>query len=226
MKRSMQQVMVFGLLAVVFGGGISPAWSNVIYLPGTGTDANNNTLPGGSADPHYTVTGPGIPGGGPARVLSDLWYLWVPNDAHSAWINWKDNADSAPYGDYHIKLEFDLTGYDPTTASLSGSWAVDRYGYVVNLNGQPTGVALTNGYGPPENWNSIYYPNLNPFTISSGFQAGINELDFVVTEPDAFNGLRIRDLILTVDAVPEPTSLTLGGLFIAIGAAAYFGRKR
>jgi TonB family protein len=38
---------------------ISLSASPIIY--GTGVDNNGNNLPGGSMDPHYTISGPGIP---------------------------------------------------------------------------------------------------------------------------------------------------------------------
>src|SRR4051812_37671855 len=101
-----------------------------VSLPSTGTDAPGSTLPGGSNDSHYTVTGPGVAVAAPAKVYSpqNVWPQWVPNDAHSAWIGWSDNSTTSPYGNYTFELTFDLTGFVPSTASLSGSWAADQFG--------------------------------------------------------------------------------------------------
>src|SRR5262249_33434902 len=144
--------------------------------------------------PHFTVIGPGIPGGGPAVVLSspNLWYQWVSNDPASAWIGWRDSGDTQPYGDYTYELTFDLSGYDPSSVTLSGNWAADQFGSIT-LNGADTGVFVYDG-----NWDSYYYPNLSPFTITSGFQPGLNRLDFIVNEPDGFDALRVRGLTLNV----------------------------
>ena len=177
----------------------------VIPLFSTGTDSSGNLLPGGSADPHYTVTGPGVPAGGPAAVYSpsSLWFQWVPNDPHSGWIGFQDSFSSSPHGDYTYAQTFDLTGYDPSTASISGLWAADQFGSI-DLNGSATGVSVPDG-----NWNAGSFPNLNPFTIASGFHGGINTLAFIVTEPDDGDGLRVSSLSLRANPVPEPSAAAL-----------------
>jgi hypothetical protein len=65
---------------------------------------------------------------------------------------------------------------------------------------------------PDGNWNSSTNPNLTPFTITSGFVAGVNTLDFQVTFPDGFDGLRVRPMTLTVSAVPEPATRVLASV--------------
>jgi hypothetical protein len=174
---------------------ISPAGAAVVALPSTGTDSGGNLLAGGSADPHYSVIGPGKPSGGPAVVYSpsSIWFQWLPDDARSGWIGWQDSFSTSPYGNYTYELSFNMTGYNPATASLSGSWAADQFASI-NLNGSFTGVSVPDG-----NWNAGSFPNLNPFVISSGFHGGINTLDFIVNEPDEGDGLRVRNLSLTSD---------------------------
>jgi len=176
--------------------GAAPAHAivAVLPLPSTGVDAAGNVLPGGSPDPHYSVIGPGVPGGAAAVVYSsqNVFPGWVPDDPHSAWIGFSDNSDTSPHGTYAYELRFNLTGYDPASANLSGDWAADQSGSIM-LNGADTGVSLPDG-----NWNIATDPNLTPFSISSGFKAGANLLDFVVPEPDGFDGLRVRGLTLTV----------------------------
>jgi hypothetical protein len=211
----------FWLTLVLLGiAQCSTARATVINLPSTGTDAGGNALAGGSADPHYTVTGPGRPGGGQAVVYSagSLFGGWVPDDPHSAWIGFQDSFSSNPHGVYTYELQVDLTGYDPTTASISGSWAADQFGSI-NLNGVPTGQSVPDG-----NWDASSHPNLSPFAISSGFHSGINTLDFVVTEPDDGDGLRVRNVALTATAVPEPSSAAL--LIVAAAAAIGLGRRK
>lgn len=203
-------------LALAMASSVSSARGAVIPLPSTGVDGAGNLLPGGSADPHYTVTGPGVPGGGPAFVYSppNIWPQWVPDDPNSGWIGFQDSSSSSPHGNYTYELPVDLTGYDPSTASISGSWAADQFGSI-SLNGAATGVSVPDG-----NWNAANAPNLNPFTISSGFHSGINTLDFVVTEPDDFDGLRVRNMTLTATPVPEPSACCLligGAVIVGVG---------
>jgi hypothetical protein len=214
MQRQRRVSVWFGTIVLVLMFQISSAHATVISLASTGTDSSGNLLPGGSADPHYSVSGPGVPGGGPAAVYSpsSIWFQWVPDDPHSGWIGFQDSFSSSPHGNYTYELSFDLTGYNPATASLSGSWAADQFGSI-NLNGNATGVSVPDG-----NWNAASFPNLNPFTISSGFHSGVNTLDFIVTEPDDGDGLRVRDLALTATPVPEPSTLCL-----LIGAAIVAG---
>jgi len=184
--------------AILFAVAASSVNALVIQLPSTGTDAAGNLLPGGSPDPHYQVIGPGIPAGGPAAVYSpaSIWNQWLPNDPHSGWIGWKDSFSTSPYGNYTYSLTINLSGLDPATASLNGAWAADQDGSI-KLNGIATGVSLGDG-----NWDAASHPNLTPFTISSGFQAGLNTLEFIVREPDDGDGLRVRSLVLTINSLP------------------------
>jgi hypothetical protein len=183
-----------------------------LTLFGTGVDSGGNALSGGSSDPHYydtTLNAPGV-------VLSSLWFQWLPDDAHSAWIGWVDNPFPGNYGEYfNFEITFDLTGYDPSTASLVGTWAADQWG-TISLNGQ-TVASVSDG-----NWNVANDPNLNAFSITSGFVSGVNRLDFSVDFYDGYDGLRVEPMTLTVAPVPEPSALGL----LAAGAAAFLLRRR
>ena len=183
--------------AGVILGGAESAGAASAPLPGTGADASGNVLPGGSADPFYTVTGPGVSGVGQAVVYSpqNVFPGWVPDDAHSAWIGFSDNSDTSPHGNYTYELKLNLIGFDPATASVSGNWSADQFGSI-SLNGQSTGVSVPDG-----NWDASSHPNLTPFATSSGFQSGVNALDFIVNEPDGFDGLRVRGLSFSTTIV-------------------------
>lgn len=190
--------------------GLRPPTARAAFITVYNTGVNNSGTPlsGGSIDSHFTWTGPG--GSGHAVVLSNLWSQWVPNNSTSAWIGFEDDpgGNSMPYGTYTFEQTFDLTGYDPTTAVLSGRWAADQDGSI-QLNGV-TKATVADG-----NWNSANAPNLTAFTINSGFVAGINHLTFVVREPDGFDGLRVDGLTLQATplaAVHVPASLALAGI--------------
>jgi hypothetical protein len=178
------------LVAALLSARNAPA--DTIALFGTGTDSRGRALRGGRMDSHFTI----LETGKPAVVLSQLWHQWVPDDATSAWIGWVDNPYPGHYGWYTYETTFDLSGYNPATATLSGEWAADQYGHIL-LNGAETGVSVPNG-----NWAGP----LTPFKISSGFQDGINTLDFVVLMPDGYDGLRVKDMKVKVAA--ELTSIT------------------
>ena len=199
---------VLAITVACLAGLSSPAAMSATFsIAGTGTDASGNVLGGGSSDPHYTVTGPSVPVPAPAAVYSPaaIWWQWFPNNSTSAWIGFKDSFDSSIHGTYTYSVQFDLTGYDAATASLSGQWAADQYGSIL-LNGAGTGNSLGDG-----NWNG----HLNAFTISSGFHSGVNVLSFAVVEPDDGDGLRVEPMTLTAAAVPEPSTWVLmaAGLF-------------
>jgi len=217
LSRCLHALIVFSLLNVPSRGDTLPVF-------GTGVDGSNNLLPGGINDPHYTVSGPGTSDNFiPAVVYSSPngFPQWVPDDAHSGWIGWVDNAFPDHYGTYNYRTTFDLTGHDPSTAVLTGQWAADQFGSIL-LNGHSTGVSVPDG-----NWNSAVDPNLTSFTINSGFVSGINTLDFIVSMPDGFDGLRVRNLVVTAQAVPEPASVVvLGTGAISISMLGYVRRRR
>jgi hypothetical protein len=208
-------IKVFAVCATFVCASASSAFATSITLFGTGADSSGLVLPGGSSDPHYTVSGPGVTGTQQAVVYSPaaVWPGWVPNDANSAWIGFKDSSDTRPYGTYTFETTFNLTGYNPSTASLIGRWAADQYGSLY-LNG-----ALEQSV-PDGNWNAGANPNLTSFTISSGFLAGINTLDFSVVFPDGFDGLRVEPLTLT--ATPNGTGVPETGqtvMLLGLGLA-------
>jgi hypothetical protein len=125
-------------------------------------------------------------------------------------------------GDYLYRLSFDLTGYDPSTASMSGVWTTDNDGQII-LNG-----VLMGSIGPTA------YGTTTPFSFTSGFVSGMNYLDFLVHNefpaagspwagPLGQNPTGLYYQLVGVNglgatAVPEPTTLVLcgiGALFVA-----------
>lgn len=97
--------------------------------------------------------------------------VWAPNQINSRWISprvdaWLPNAPGA----YRYRTRFDLTGRNVSDAMLALEWAADNRGRI-ELNGVLQDV--------------IDYPlgfrNMRLVSITSGFVAGMNNLDFVVT---------------------------------------------
>jgi hypothetical protein len=69
---------------------------------------------------------------------------------------------------------------------------------------------LINGRGTGNTVSGFTPSSLAPFVITSGFQAGVNTLDFVVTDVGSIAGLLVTDLRGTAESaqqpVPEPMS--------------------
>jgi hypothetical protein len=83
-------------------------------------------------------------------------------------------------------------------------WATDNFGPDILVNSIPNGQT------------SPSFSSLTPFTLTTGFQAGINNIDFIVVNQGGPVGLRV-DKIFGSYNIPEPASaalalLCLGGI--------------
>ena len=174
---------------------------------------NTGTSASGTADTNYVLNGNTT-----GYVTQDnVWPIgpWLANSATSKWItpsqNQAQSFDATANGTYIWTLSFDLSGYNPATASFSGRFAADNSA-TVSLNGTQIGTSA--GFG-----------SFSSFAASSGFVSGLNTLSFVVTnlKQNGGNptGLRAEFLASSVTAVPEPETyaMLLAGLAL-MGAVA------
>jgi len=212
----MKDVMPSLWVSALAGASVSFAAhvASAAPIPGlfaTGVDDFGVALAPGAVDPHYALTvsaDVSFPAVGPAYVVDPLPVDWLPNSATAQWINHNGSGGSEISGTYAYTITFDLTGFDASTAVVSGSWALDDglTGASILINGMMTGY-------------THLYPGwlmLESFTISAGFLPGLNTLTFVTTnEPSiGFNptGLLVATLHGDADIIPAPAS----GLALAL----------
>ena len=211
----MRSVVLPAVVALLVLGLAPAAHAVAIALSNTGLGAE------GSAEPNYTLTSSPCASascGGVFVAITDGYPIppWIANNAASKWIKPQGGAvDDDPDGDYTYRTTFDLTGLDPTTASITGQWATDNAGGDILVNGISTGYAT----------GIQSYLAFSAFSISGGFVAGLNTLDFLVNnDPCPCNnpsGLRV-EMTGTAAAVPEPSTLLLMGA----GVLVLLGRSR
>lgn len=182
----------------------------------TGVAATGLPLAAGASDPHWTtISGPGITGPVNAVVVnaqSPLGSYFGTSDSRWIWFDANSGYDVGLNQPYTFRLSFDLTGFDPATASLRGAWGADNLASLL-LNGQApvgTGSFSSSGFGSAAS-----------FDITGGFHSGINTLDVVATNVGAWGAFNMTSLVGNAAPVPEVSSMALflaglGGLSVAM----------
>lgn len=209
----MLRLPLFGLLVAFSCVAVSTARADTIQFFNTGVADDGSLLAAGIADSHYSLVYSADPNGTTATAMTPNPY-WLQDSSTAGWIS----PGSSGYqgwdpGYYVYQTLLDLTGYDPTTASLSGLIAGDNsYSIYLNQGGSP----VFSGDG---------FSSATPFLINSGFVSGINQVDFVIYNTDGPSGLMVDDTLATANAdTPEPASLLLIASGTALGT--YAARKR
>ncbi len=177
----------------------------VTTLFATGVDANGAPLADGVPDTHYAITsGPDGAGASAKVTLSDRFPVggpyWLGDNASSKWVSPQADQSTSPEppGTYVYRNTFDLTGYDPASVQLTGRMLADTQTSDVRLNGVSLGGLATS----INTWT--------PLNIGSGFQPGINTLDFSITRTGSSNnpsGLRVE-----LSGVATPSSSPPNGI--------------
>jgi hypothetical protein len=201
-----------GGLKVLFATGVlmivgSAHGSAISGLFNTGVDATGTPVSNNAPEQHYTLVS--VPAGtNSVRVATAANGFpigpWLGDDALSAWIGpASDGALDGPVGTYDYRTTFDLTGFNPATASITGQWSMDNGGVNILING----VAINPVSSDFTSWRS--------FSVNSDFVAGINTLDFVINNEGGPTGVRVEMSGSASDA-PEPAPIVLlgGGLSV------------
>ncbi|MQA37158.1 PEP-CTERM sorting domain-containing protein [Rugamonas aquatica] len=204
----MKRIILAGALAFAAVSSAHAVRINDLYNTGIGANGAGDTHYSLNAASSDTVIGNTVP----VITLDNVWPIspWLANDGTSKWItptaSQGQSFDAFSAGTYTYTLSFDLTGYNAGSAGFTGRFAADNDA-VVKLNNQV--IASGSGFTA---WNG--------FAANSGFQAGVNTLQFVVGNwaQNGGNptGLRVEFLTSSVTAVPEPSSyaMLLAGLVL------------
>jgi len=195
-RASSMKIIARLVVATALLGGSQAMAVPIVGLYSTGVDNAGAALVGGNGvvDPHWNSAQ------GPAVTFYIGAYLFT---TPSRWIAY--NATGVPPSStYTISLSFDLTGFDPTSASITGNWAVDNCGHM-SLNG-------TTISGVISNCNTLAsFSGFTAFSFTSGFVAGINTLTMNITNVGNPSAGHVQFLTSSVQ-VPEPATLLLLGL--------------
>jgi hypothetical protein len=212
-QNRMGRLIIVGVLALT--ARFSVQADPIPTLFNTGVDTNRVALPAGAIDPHYIITV-----NSDNSLSSDAFVhiegfpivpgVWLANTTISKWIAPRADSTMAAGGDYTYELTFDLTNFDPTTASITGNWATDNGGVDILINGISTGNANNNGF-------SVY----TPFSITNGFSPGLNTIDFEVNNQGVgWTGLRVELSGTATPVISTPPGITVQPVSQCIGLGA------
>ena len=208
---------LFFAAAAIAALAVGPANAAAVSgLYNTGVDDNHVALVGASVDDsHYQITASDAD---PTRIGHQaVTYncCYIPDNSTVRVVS-LDGAGGGAVGTSSYETTFSLAGFNLSTVNITGNYAVDDIGSLF-LNGFDTGFGNQN-YNIP-----------TAFTLSSGFNAGLNTLEFKVLNGGGPQSLRVANLQGVGDlaaAVPEPSSWALMLLGVAsVGAVLRRGRS-
>jgi hypothetical protein len=204
------------------------ALADPIPVHNTGVDASDALVAPGAQASFWTLSAKPpaavqVIGSNPFRYYNGSYFA---DTATAAWVSPQSDGNAGAAGNYTYDLVVDLTGLDPATASITGTFGTDNTG-AVWLNGDaPVATTGSGSFGAP-----------TPFTVSSGFVAGLNTLHVQVNnegDPTAFfvsitsataNAVVPPEPALAVPAASWPMILGLGLILLLTGLGSLLHRR-
>ena len=193
------------------------AFAAPIVLHNTGVDSSDAVVAPGAATAFWSLSAEPAGasealGSHPFRFNAGPYYA---DNAISAWVSPNANGNAGAGGIYTYDLVFDLTGLDPTTASISGTFGTDNDGSIsLNANG-PAATTCFGCFGAP-----------TAFTFTSGFLPTLNTIHVNMDnggDPSAFRvELSGSARVIEGGQVPEPGTIML----MCAGLAGLLLRRR
>jgi hypothetical protein len=188
----------------------------------TGLDSDGNPLANlnGSEDGHWLVRLASEDSSNNSHAITFKHRAYSSEGGDSKWISVDSNGGNSTTNltAYLFSTSFDLTGYDSSTAMITGLWGIDNYG-AIWLNDNDTGNSLS--YGFPA------FKEMHEFSISDFFIDGVNTLTVELTNGYDNNAgrdpgpmaIRFDNLQLTANPVPAPKALLFFALLLLLLAA-------
>jgi hypothetical protein len=187
-KTKFIAAIILTLLAV-------PVLADPIPAHNTGVDAANALVAPGAQTAFWTLSAkppaavPAI-GSNPFRYYNGSYFA---DTTTAAWVAPQADGNAGVNGTYTYDLAIDLSGLDPATASISGTFGTDN-----------AGAVWLNGDAPVATTGSASFAAPTPFSINSGFVAGLNTLHVQVNNEGDPTAFFVSITSATANAVAPP----------------------
>jgi len=212
------------LLAALFSAVLSLpsfALAAAITVHNTGVDASNVLVAPGAQASFWTLSAvpPGASeaiGSLPFRYFNGAYFA---DTTTAAGVSPQASGNAGQGGLYTYDLVINLAGFDPATASIVGTFGTDNDGAIWLNSNAPVATTGPGAFGAP-----------TPFTINSGFVAGLNTIHVQVNnagDPTAFF-VSITSAVASAVQIPVPAVSwpALAGLALLLaGLGSLLARK-
>jgi len=178
------------------------ALAGTITVHNTGVNSSDALVAPGAQASFWTLSAE--PAGAVEAIGSNPFRFnccYFPDTATAAWVSPQANGNAGAGGFYTYDLVINLTGLDPTTASISGIFGTDNDGSIFLNSNAAAATTCFACFGAP-----------TTFTINSGFVAGLNTIHVKVDnggDPTAFFVSFTSAIAGGGSAVPEPATILL-----------------